>query len=359
MKIDSIYVNETGKITRAEVSLINPDTGSKQVYTFNRETFLDRIFKNHIRNVSLQGDDIIIRVPKGIKSNDTKNNPLNFKWKTDYTYGLPNCSIKHIEVVVEEFEKMIDAGDCYYIDIYNSVDTISLEIEGELKERLIEIGFKAEASSKVITANYTILYAIMIHNEYLRNVFNNMGLEIIKIEKDMEEIVYSSKTNWCKNITTVTKHNNYKNSIETWTNKAKLLGIYNDYIIHNNTILSGYKGNSKNPIIPPVKIIGFHSFLPSNNIKELNIPDSVKYISLNHFYKLEKVNLGKNLVSAYSGLLYDSTLKELDTGSLVRAINLPRSIERLTINTIHISEYTGNIFKNNAKIKEVIIRETR
>lgn len=355
MKIDSIYVNEVGRITKATLSLPNPDTGSKQVYTFNREQFLSKIKQGAIKNVYLQNEDIVIKVPN---NSNEGTNPINFKWEPDYTYSFPDCKIKHIEVLVEEFEHVIEDADCYFVDIYQVVDKLSLTVEGELKERLIHLGFK-EAPNNHIEANHTILYALISKNEYLKNVFDNIGLRIMKTEHDMEEIVYSQKRNCYDFITTVTTHNSYKDTLNAWINKAKLLGIYNDYEIKGQTQLVGYSGKEKCPIIPPVKMLAFYSFLPSNNIKELNIPDSVKYISSNHFYRLEKVNLGENLIKIYSGLFYDTPLKEINTGNLTKPINLPRHIEKITINTIYLDEYSGYLFKNNAKIKELIIRETR
>lgn len=140
-----------------------------------------------------------------------------------------------------------------------------------------------------------------------------------------------------------------------WEAKAKLLGILGDYSIiiknknsedikdtENNVediILTRYKGNSKNPIIPPVSRIGDNAFKSNKHIENIIIPETVRIIgemafgfcnnlktveitgelrSIRHkaFYKcgnLETIRLNSEIVNILSGALYGcESLKKLD-----------------------------------------------
>lgn len=127
---------------------------------------------------------------------------------------------------------------------------------------------------------------------------------------------------------------------ERWKSKAKLIGIYDDYIfidiILDNNIIPGirtgialqkYRGKSKSIVLPPVDIIKDAAFSNNKFIEEITIGHTVKSIGKSCFRgckNLKKVTFIDSRITVLDYKVFYKCEK-------LSEINLPDTVERIEV----------------------------
>lgn len=330
MRLTKLILNEIGRIQYCYVTCIDYDGGE-----INRKVSLTEL-------IALSNDNLLM----GIKVLEDDNILISKESLANVVFNFEYCSSFHaedIELAEVKAQKYINTLTQANGRIHNSykyllVDEVTLRVKHlDDVEKLLNLGFKLNPN-RTLTAKAYIVHTIIKRNENIRMLFNALGIRIAKINV-IDELIYQHPSN--KSVgTKVIELNDYMNNIENWINKAKMLGIYNDYIIENNYVLTKYIGDSKNPIIPPVRFIGSGCF--NNRItRELRLPDSVRCVRYSPFFNLEYLKLGENTLEFSIDSIGSSRIKEIDSRNIIISFVVPRYTSKAKINLVIISKETS------------------
>lgn len=334
MRLTRLIINEIGRIQYCYVTYIDYDGGG-----INKKVSLTELRElsnsNLLIGIKVLADNNIL-----ISKESLANVVFNFEYCSSFHTG----GIELAEVKTQKYINTLTQADG---SIHNSykyllVDEVTLKVKHlDDVEKLLNLGFKLNPD-RTLTAKANIVHTIIKRNENIRTLFNTLGIRIAKInaiDELITELIYQHPSN--KSVgTKVIELNDYMNNIETWINKAKMLGIYNDYTIENNYVLTKYTGDSKNPIIPPVRFIGTGCF-NNRTTRELRLPDSVICVRYSPFFNLEHIKLGENTMEFSSDSIGSSRIKEIDSGNIITSFVVPRYVSKAKINLAIISEITS------------------
>ena len=262
----------------------------------------------------------------------------SFKNLNIYINGiLYDNNIKHIKLSHVTYEDGYSTN-LILDDIPSKiVHSITIQTPDEIvKNQLLKAGFNLAKEPTSTVKNKTIynlyieyiwLAHLFIKSDTLKQIFNQLGLTLqndylitydeTKINKDIQK----SKPKLTKITTTQDKFN-------TWSNKMKVLGLYDEYGIDKKYLnLYTYKGHDILSSIPPVRSI---DMMKSVKAPSVTIPDTVTSIRGGIFNHVEQLNLGKNLVFVNKYFTYfQHDVIDFDTYNLTCEIIL-HNIKKLT-----------------------------
>lgn len=98
-----------------------------------------------------------------------------------------------------------------------------------------------------------------------------------------------------------------------------------------------YKGTNRCPVLPPVRWIGGTAFCNNKYIKELVIPDTVRYIDcvVDDFESIEQIEIGENVgVISNKAFIYARNITELNLKNIseVTLTNNCKNLNKLKMN---------------------------
>ena len=327
LRIYEIFVNETGKVTGAIVS------GE----CYSREAFINNL--NNYANI-LEHDDTSFTL--------SVSQLQNIKVTDDYTYWLNTRDMKLKEIKVQ----ITDTEDNILL-----IDEITLYLPDlESRVRLMRLGFKETPDANCLRADIKTLYTVMYNNSYLAQHLGNLG---IRTYGDGDILVYRESYNIGQDKTNVIKLNTYIEKLNSWKNKMKLLGEYENYNIVNNIELEYYVCKTSSPILPPVVKIGRNGFKRQAgvNIEHLRIPDSVMVIDFSVASGIERIELGENTINIHKMMMYTSRIVEADLKDIITEVRFSSGWDKIetTLNTVlatGVDEIVKETFgKQRIKIK--------
>ena len=315
----------TGRII--SVNLIN-DAVKTKIRKVNREQFLNLVKSGKIEGAKLTENGTLlvnyVRYTK-IKHTTIMNKVLT---KRDinitkvYYYKLSGEKIvDSIEILANNqkiIKELIQLGGYRVSESHIRLNKLALwRLCHTYSRETYELGFL----SNIVT--YDVRY---IYVTYSKNI--NRGVEFIKLESDI------------------------KDRLNAWINKAKMLGIYDNYTIDiQGSRLEQYRGKDKNPSLPPVRFISDRCFSEDTVIEELNLPDTLTQIDYNTFTHLKRLNLNEQLIDVSTLTLQDKIIDEINLLNVVSYAHIHWfRYARTTLNctiTTKLGEFTKNYIDAN------------
>lgn len=207
---------------------------------------------------------------------------------------------------------------------------IILEIVDKSKEtleKLVENGAEKVDETHIKLTNLTIRKWLALSNSFWSWCRNRYIMEHYN-----DIVIYLSDNFFTKDLD-ITIDDTMLNKLITWTNKARTLGIGDDYEIDVEKLtLKKYTGNSKKPMMPPVRVIEAKCFSQENKVDELNIPDTVERLNseFEDFDRLNILKIGENL-----SLVDDDTF---DLTSNLEVLNLNNILSEIYIRATKLKE---------------------
>mgnify|MGYP003292450058 CR=1 FL=1 len=311
-----------------------------------------------------QDIDSKIITPTNIKINEQGNiitTGRDFSTLSIDTIDIPirSTSIKITKIIYEN-ERVFGLFSGVKVIISLTLETTDMDTYN----KLLTMGFKSvnQVIKKDTHGNKVITYEIKIDSIWLRHllaksnrfeeIFERRG--IIRLNNNL--VVIGSKKAEAELIfegAKLIEDNTIYNKLDTWSEKMKLLGLYEDYDINYETLsLDYYRGNSNNLMLPPVRTINLenaHNHL--RNIKKLKIPDTVYRIESLPSQYFTDIQLGENTLGLFEDMLNPNaeTFDTLNSFSALKIQHLKKLVYRL--------QFGGNAKldgKSNIELVEII-----
>ena len=302
LMIDTIFVNEIGKITSGYIN-------GKLYY---REKFLELLPK-------------CVNILDSDETSFTLNiNQLKYiKFSDDFCYRLYTRGMYLKEVKVQVTETKEDLLLVDEITIYLPDD--------ESREKLLSLGFQETSEENCIKADARIIYTLRYNNEYIEEHLKTIGI----LSFDSSGIViYNERENKAPELTKVIRSDTYIKKLNTWKAKMQMLGEYENYDIVKNIYLKTYKCHSSSPIFPPVVKIcrGGLRRSPSVQVNKLKVPDSVKICNLSMTKGIKEIELSENTLNTDYYTMFHSSITEANLKNIITQLRFSSAWEKVEAN---------------------------
>lgn len=302
IRIDGIIVNTYGLIGEIRISWLDRDESTRALREQHKT----------LKSIQELKELIAVNNLNIINAELTPHNTILMEY---YHFRTLYIAIQSEILKIEEFKLAKVVYEHIHTVSNSSLNIIhSLEVETsyiETKQKLERIGFRIVKQVQQDPNNKEV-YRLSIESIWLKhlifkeisysNLFSRLGIELISESyvaiKNIEELKRMGIQ--------LEKVNTLQNQYTTWINKAKLLGILDDYTLdHENMYLSAYK-RKELTVVPPVVSISDKCLLKLDNI---NISESVHKIvlvdsTLTHGRKLNNTKIGKNILKIPPYTLY-------------------------------------------------------
>lgn len=225
----------------------------------------------------------------------------------------------------EEYEKFIK--EAYISSQYDNINKTLENLGGE-KVHIPNIGHP--------TYKFKLIQLrIIVSNSYkLNKPLTEMGIYVESNKLVIDTGLFSRKSPK----TILEEDSTDQTKLNTWINKAKLLGIYGaDKILVDESYqtLKGFNTKDKIAMLPPVKNIDIKENTEVNTVTEIiKIPDTVESICLSlnfvNYKKLKQVDIGENLLTSSISSFIGLKATKVNINNLMKHLNIS-NIHRLKI----------------------------
>lgn len=302
-KLLNISIYADGKLKSLKYKTVN-----KGLVELNRDQLLN--LNSQLELVNPLYDNTKITIKDGyIYSQSYIYNLIDYE--SDLKNVLKYCKLKSvywetpISIVLEPKK-----CDIVYLDIeYTGNNNSHTQI-------LIDNGATKVDNKTVRLDRITAIKWINRDNHFWRWCYDNnikLKLDYLLIDRDTCEHMEEIKE--------------YREQLNKWLNKAKVLGIMSDYDINEECAYLKQLVNANDIVkIPPIKVIGYNCFdCVNGKVVEMHIPDSVSYIqgNMDKLSDIKVLNLSNNAYSLTGwGKTQLNSLESLDLKNIQIVKNL-------------------------------------
>lgn len=190
----------------------------------------------------------------------------------------------------------------------------------ETAKKLVKNGFKLisiDNNVHKLKIEYVWLIHLVRKVKAYENLLNHFGIDMLYELNYYNTVLFIQD----KRMDTLVKSNNiileevntHKDELNNWVNKAKLLGIIDDYSINiKQSTLERYYGKRKNANLPPVYIIDDEYSKDFELLDYIKIPNSVCRIENIYLRNIRRVEFGENLIAVPERLLANYKQPKID-----------------------------------------------